>query len=156
MMLAPLQVMILLLAAALPSGAAVGAQDGRDAGVVIRDAWVRESTAARTSSSGYFTIENRTDTAVGLVKVALDGAADVQVHTIVEQQGQTAMRPVSVLRVPAHGSVDLAPGGTHVMLMDLARPLKVGTTVELTLTFDNGRTRKILAVVRPLSAVSAR
>jgi copper(I)-binding protein len=42
------------------------------------------------------------------------------------------------------------------MLMDVARPLKVGTIVEMTVTFDDGRTRRIRALVRPLSAMSAR
>jgi hypothetical protein len=73
-----------------------------------------------------------------------------------DQQGRAVMRPLSALHVPARGSIDLAPGGTHVMLMDIARPLKAGTTVEMTLTFDDGRTRTVRAVVRPLSAISAR
>ena len=40
--------------------------------------------------------------------------------------------------------------------MDIARPLQAGTTVAMTLTFDNGWTRTVRAVVRPLSAVSVR
>jgi copper(I)-binding protein len=151
-----LQAALLLLAAALSPGAATGPQAARDDGLVVRDAWVRESTPARTSSSGYFTIDNRTDRAVALVKVSVDGVADAQVHAIAGDQGQTVMRPLPALQIPAHGSVDLTPGGTHVMLMDIARPLKVGATVEMTVTFDDGRTRRVRALVRPLSAMSAR
>jgi copper(I)-binding protein len=42
------------------------------------------------------------------------------------------------------------------MLIDVAGPLRRGTTVEMTLTFDDGQVRKVRAVVRPLSAMSVR
>jgi periplasmic copper chaperone A len=154
-MSARLQIASVLLTTALPFGAA-SAQTAAGVSLVVRDAWVRESTATRTSSSGYFTIDNLTDKPVALVRVAIDGAGDAQMHAILEQHGQTAMKPLTAVPIPAHGSVALAPGGTHVMLMDLARPLKVGTTVEMTLTFDNQQTRKVRAVVRPLTAMSPR
>jgi len=46
------------------------------------------------------------------------------------------MEPVGPLDLPAGAMLDMAPGGMHVMLMDLVRPLKQGDTVELTLTFE--------------------
>lgn len=155
-MIGALPAIRLMIAAALLSPAGDAASAAPQGEITVRDAWVRESTATRTSSSAYFTIENRTNKAVTLVKVSLDDVADAQVHSMADQQGRAVMRPVSALPVPARGSVDLAPGGTHVMLMDIARPLKAGTTVEMTLTFDDGRTRTVRAVVRPLSAMSAR
>jgi copper(I)-binding protein len=146
---------VLLLSAMLSPGR-VQAPTAAPAGLVIRDAWVRASTATRTSSSAYLTIDNGTPTGTALVKIALDGVGDAQVHTMVEQQGQATMRPLAAVPVAAHAVVELAPGGTHVMLMDIARPLQAGTTVAMTLTFDNGWTRTVRATVRPLSAVSVR
>jgi copper(I)-binding protein len=127
-----------------------------DADIVVRDAWVRESTSLRTSSSGYCRIENRTARPVALVKVTVDGVKDTQVHTTVDQQGQATMRSVTRLTIPAHASVDLAPGGTHLMLTGIPRPLHVGDSIAVRLTFDDGRTRQARAIVRPLSAVSVR
>lgn len=150
------QAVLMLLSAALAADAAAQGRAAPAGGLAIQDAWVRESTAARTISSGYFRIENRTDRPVSLVKVSLQGVGDAQLHSVVEQQGQSAMRPLASIPIPAHGAVDLAPGGAHVMLMDIARPLRIGTSVEMTLTFDNRQTRKVRAVVRPLAAVSAR
>jgi copper(I)-binding protein len=146
---------VLLLSAMLSPGT-VPARTAAPAGLVIRDAWVRASTATRTSSSAYLTIDNGTPTGTALVKIGLNGVGDAQVHTMVEQHGQATMRLLAAVPIAAHAVVELAPGGTHVMLMDIARPLQVGTTVAMTLTFDNGWTRTVRAVVRPLSAVSVR
>ena len=128
----------------------------QDTDIAITDAWVRESTATRTASSGYFTIENRTDKPVTPITLSVAGVGDAQLHTMVDRQGQASMQPLEKLQIPPHASVDLAPGGIHVMMSDITRPLKVGSTVDLTLTFDGGRTRTVRAVVRPLSAISAR
>jgi periplasmic copper chaperone A len=155
-MIRSLQAMLLCLSAALPSGGAAQGHTAPAGGLVVRDAWVRESTASRTTSSGYFTIDNRTDTSVALVRVALEGVRNAQMHAVVEQQGQAGMRSLATISIPARGSVSLVPGGAHVMLIEVARPLRPGTSVEMTLTFDNKQTRRVRAVVRPMSAMSAR
>ena len=154
-MTAALPCCVLLLSALLAPGMPQ-AHTVAPPSLVIRDGWVRASTAIRTSSSAYFTIENGTPDGIALVKISLEGVGNAQVHTTVEQNGQTSMRHLASVPVPAHAVVELAPGGTHVMLMDIVRPLEVGTTVAMTLTFDNGWTRTARAVVRPLSATAAR
>jgi copper(I)-binding protein len=147
---------IMLLFTALPCGASAQPRPAASGAIVVRDCWVRESTAARTVSSGYLSIENKTGAAVSLVKVLVDGVRSAEIHTVVEEQGRTGMRPVPRMAIGAHGRVALAPGGTHVMLTDITRPLKRGTSVGMTLTFDNGQVRKVRAAVRPLDAMSAR
>lgn len=52
------------------------------------------------------------------------------------------------LAIPAGGTVELAPGGYHVMLMELAEPLKEGTTFDLTLTFENAGEQTVDVEVR--------
>jgi copper(I)-binding protein len=127
-----------------------------DATVVIHDAWVRESTATRTSSAAYMRIDNRSGRAVALVQVTVPGVETAQVHASVDRQGRTAMEPIARLTIPAGASVDLAPGGTHVMLTGIARPLVTGASIGMRLTFDDGHTRTVRAIVRPLSAMGPR
>lgn len=124
--------------------------------VTVRDAWVRESTAARTTSSAYFTIHNGGDMVVKLVKIGVAGVQHAQLHEMADQGGNPVMRRVDAVNIPVGATVELAPGGTHVMLTEIAAPLQSGTTVEMTLTFDSGRATTVQAVVRPLSATSAR
>jgi len=62
--------------------------------------------------------------------------------------GMMEMKPVSSIPVPANGSVELKPGGYHVMLMQLKNPLTTGGTVPLTLTFEKAGTKQVTAEVR--------
>jgi periplasmic copper chaperone A len=126
-----------------------------DADIAVRDAWVRESTASRTITSGYLTIENPTAQDVELVGVAVEGAGRAEMHAVV-QDGDAVMRRVESLTIPARSTVELAPGGTHVMLFDVNPPLVSGREAMVTLTFDNNRQETVRAVVRPLAAMSAR
>ncbi len=59
-----------------------------------------------------------------------------QIHVVAESAGMAQMRPTEAVDVPAHGSVALAPQGTHIMLMDLPRPLVAGERFPLTLQFE--------------------
>jgi copper(I)-binding protein len=66
------------------------------------------------------------------------------------------MLPVPAIDVKAKGEAVLKPGGLHVMLIDLKAPMKEGDTVPLTLTFDDGSTKKVDAkVVKPTAAPAA-
>lgn len=58
------------------------------------------------------------------------------------------MQPVDRIVVPASGSVSLEPGGYHIMLLELAKPLEMGSTIELTLKFENAGEVKVSAPVR--------
>jgi copper(I)-binding protein len=155
MMLRPLAA--LLLAAMAGSGQAPPrARAVPSEMLVVRDAWVRQTSATRTVTSGYMIIENRAASPITLRRVAVDGVGRAELHTVVDQNGQASMRPLATLVIPARGSVTLAPGTTHLMLTDVTRPLRVGTTVRMTFTFDGNQTRTVDARVRPLDADGAR
>jgi len=122
----------------------------------IHDAWVRQTSSVLTVSSGYFRIDNHTAAPIALIRVVVDGARNAELHTVVDDNGRTIMKPLARLSVPARGSVTLAPGATHLMVTDVTRPFRVGAHVRLTLTFDNYQTRTVQAIVRPLDAVSVK
>ncbi|MFC4639015.1 copper chaperone PCu(A)C [Deinococcus hohokamensis] len=65
-----------------------------------------------------------------------------------DRQGLSGMRSVARLSVPARGTLKMGPDGTHIMLMGLKRPLKVGERLTLTLSFVGGQTLKVQATVR--------
>jgi copper(I)-binding protein len=123
--------------------------------ITVRDAWVRESSAIRTVSAGYLTIDNRAANDRALVGVAVEGARRAELHTVL-QDGDAVMRRVESLTIPAQSAVELAPGGTHVMLFDVNPPLVAGEAATMTLTFDNKQQEIVRAVVRPLAAMSVR
>jgi periplasmic copper chaperone A len=59
-----------------------------------------------------------------------------------------AAKAVPELSVPAYGQTELKPGGVHIRLKDLTRPLQAGESVELTLTMDSGATITVTAPVK--------
>jgi copper(I)-binding protein len=62
--------------------------------------------------------------------------------------GAMTMRPINELALPAGETVQLKPGGYHIMLIDLVAPLEVGQTFDLTLSFGSGATKSVSVEVR--------
>ena len=83
---------------------------------------------------GYLTIENKGATPDKLIGGASPAAAKVEVHEMAMKDGVMTMRPVKGgLSIPPGQSITLAPGGYHIMLMELKAPLKQGDKVPVTL-----------------------
>lgn len=110
--------------------------------IVVRDAWIREPPP-RSPAAGYLVLENRGGESVALVAVATEAAAQTEIHVMEHKDDRMTMRPVAKLAVPAGAEVALKPGGTHLMLMELRRPLRDGDEVELVLRFGDGTERRI-------------
>ena len=67
------------------------------------------------------------------------GAA-VELHESINDNGVMKMEPhPEGFEIPAGGTLELKPGGKHVMLLGLVKPLAVGDTIELTLNFEGQR-----------------
>jgi copper(I)-binding protein len=115
----------------------------------IRDPWARASAPMQKNGAAYLAIVNHGGQADRLVGAAGDVAAMVELHTsAVDAQGIATMRPVDGVDVPAGGEAKLEPGGTHVMLMDLRRPLAEGASFPLELRFERAGTVTVEVVVR--------
>ena len=56
------------------------------------------------------------------------------------------MVQIDSIEVPAEGSVSLKPGGLHIMLMDVKKPMKAGDKVNLTLKFSDGRIVEVIDI----------
>ena len=109
--------------------------------IVVRDAWIREPPP-RSPAAGYLVIENRGGESVALVAVATEVAEQTEIHVMEYKNDRMTMRRVAKLEVPAGGEVALKPGGAHLMLMELRRPLRDGDEVELALRFGDGTERR--------------
>ena len=125
----------------------MGAMGGHDMG-----AMGSEQATGRVTGA-FMVIENAGDTPDQLVGAAVSPgiAGAVEIHeTTVGENDVMQMRPVQAIEVPARGSVELKPGGYHIMLLDVQRDLNPGDTVTLTLSFASGASLDVDATVRPL------
>ena len=85
-----------------------------------------------------------------LVTAATDHAAMAMVHQTETVDGVSRMRMAHAIAVPAEGTVQFAPGGTHIMLEGLKQPLVAGEGLVLELTFDqSGRMVVPVKIVAP-------
>lgn len=93
-----------------------------------------ETTAK--AGGGYMTITNTGESADVLVGVKADFPR-VEIHESVEEDGVMKMNHVGRIEIPAGETVELKPGGYHVMFMGLSEPLEEGGTIPATLVFEN-------------------
>ena len=104
--------------------------------LMITAAWARATPPGVTTAAAYLTVTND-GAADRLLGASSPAARQVLLHAEVEEHGMQHMRQLEGLEVPAHGSVELAPGRFHLMLIDIAGPLKPGEQIALTLHFEN-------------------
>ena len=105
--------------------------------LAIDDMRVRETIPGQRTGSGYFSLVNNGQTACTLAGVSSPAAGRVEVHEHRHSDGAMRMRRVDKLVVDAGAEVTFEPGGYHLMLLDLERPLKRGETVTVRLDFGD-------------------
>lgn len=130
------------------------AHAGQSAQVHADKAWIRVLPAG-LPAGGYVTLHNTGDTAVALTGASSPRYAHVMLHQSTTDGGMGRMSMVDQLAIPAHGSVALAPGGYHLMLMQATKAVNAGETVSVTLDFADGSQLPVDFLARPANAVDA-
>ena len=115
--------------------------------ISVHDAWTRPANPG-VNAAGYLLITNKGRTADRLVAAESPIATTVSIHQSQTVGGVTSMRAVDGIPVRAGQTVTLAPGGFHLMLEGLKRPLKVGDRAPLTLSFVKAGVVRTILVVR--------
>jgi periplasmic copper chaperone A len=142
-----------LALAALGAPPAAAHEFHRLGDIVIEQPWSR-ATPVKVGGA-YMTLRNNGAVADRLVKVASPLAERGEIHETKVEGGTAMMRPVESIELkPRGGSVQLKPGGLHVMLMGLQRPLKEGERIKLVLTFERAGTIEIEARVEKAGALA--
>jgi copper(I)-binding protein len=100
--------------------------------VTVSDAWVRTPAPGQKVAAAYMELTSKQNSF--LTSVASPAAGAVELHSTSVDGGVAKMRPVGRIELPGGKPVKLAPGGLHIMLVDLKQPLKPGDKVPLTLT----------------------
>jgi len=105
--------------------------------LVITQAWSRATPGGAKVGGGYLTIENKGSAPDRLIGGSAEVSDKVQVHEMAVNNGVMTMRPLDQGLVIEPGkTVKLAPGGYHLMLLDLKNPLKQGEKLPITLEFE--------------------
>lgn len=117
-------------------------------GIAISDGWARQPNPAHAMAAGYLTIRNHQPQPVTLVGASSPAAGVVELHEMITAGGIMSMRQVKTIAIAPGATVELRPGGLHLMLIDLTRPLQPGQTIDVTLRFDDGSSRQVQLPIR--------
>lgn len=122
----PLLALVLLLGGARAQAAGCEA-------LTIRDAHINDAPPGAPAMAGYLTLVNAGDSAVVIDGVSTAAFNSAAFHTMSMHNGVMHMQAESKLVVPAHGELNFAAGGRHLMLVGAKKPLAVGDSAVVTL-----------------------
>lgn len=135
---------LLALLSALPAAAQVA----------VTDAWIRGTVPGQKATGAFMQLTSLSD--MTLVGAASPAAKVVEIHEMKQEGGMMKMNAVNRVALPANKTVELKPGGYHIMMMELTQPLREGDTVPLTLTFEDKAGKKQMVEVKaPVRALTA-
>ncbi len=138
--------LIALPAAAQHAPAAVTAGD-----LSITLPWTRAAGATGTGV-GFLTIRNTGSQPDRLISASTPVARVVELHTHLRDGDIMRMRPAADIPIPAGGTVQLRPGGLHIMMIGLTQALRQGTEVPLTLRFERAGEVQVMLHVQSAGA----
>jgi hypothetical protein len=142
--------LMLGLSLGLPAIAAPAADE-----ILIANPYVRAVPAMMENSALFVTLKNTGSSDRAVVSASSRAAKVVELHTHVKDGEVMRMRQIDKIDLKAGQATVLEPGGLHVMLLGLKRPLSVGTTVQVELSFDDGSTKTVVAPVKQVRGMHA-
>jgi periplasmic copper chaperone A len=144
----------LVLAAALTLIAGPSVAESYKVGaIVIEQPWARATPKGATIGAGYMKITNTGSEPDRLIGGSVPFAGRFEVHSMTMEQGVMKMRELKDgLEIKPGETVELKPGGYHVMFVDLKEPLKQGEDVSVTLKFAKAGTIEVKYPVEPVGA----
>ena len=113
--------------------------------------WTRATPPGAKVGAGFVTLKSAgaADRVIGATSPV---AGRVEMHVTIREGEVMRMREVRTLEIPAGGTFELKPGGAHLMLVDLKRPLKQGGKVPLTLQLEKGGALALEMTVEEMGA----
>ena len=149
---------------ALSIGAAVPAYAQQDTQVALQvteqqhpaiqvvEAWSRELPPNAPVGAAFMSIENHSDTPDRLISAESPVAEVTELHAHIHEGDVMRMVKVDSIDVPMNGRLTLEPGGYHIMLIDLKKPLVAGENLPLSLQFEHAGQMDVIVDIRSSDA----
>lgn len=133
-----------------------GADTFKVGAITIAVPWTRATPGGAKVAGGYLKLTNAGTTADRLIAGTSDIAGRLEFHEMAMNNGVMQMRPLSAgIDIKPGETVELKPGGLHVMFMDLKRQLKQGETAKATLEFEKAGKVEVTFKVEAIGGASA-
>lgn len=139
---------VLVLAACAPTASGPAASGPK---IAVEAVWGRTSPAVADAGAFYLVVKNTGSAPDKLIGVKSEACGKAELHETVQGSGgMMEMKPIAgqTIEIPAGGTVELKPGGMHVMCMMKQADFKAGDKYSLTLTFEKSGEMKLDAEIR--------
>lgn len=113
------------------------------ADIEVSEIYVKQTPPNAKNTAIFLKIKNNTAQNIALVDAECDLSEYTEIHTILREGDKMTMIKVPELTINANSSLELKPGGDHIMLFDLKKPVTKDSKANLTLTFSNGESLKL-------------
>ena len=137
--------------AVLLAAPAAQAHDYTEGSLKIGHPWARETASMARAGGAFLKIENTGDAPDRLLKASTPMAARAEVHTVIREGDVMRMREVAAIDLAPKSTTELKPGSYHIMLMELAGPLKAGDRFPMTLVFEKAGSITVEILVEKMS-----
>ena len=114
----------------------------------ITDAWIKNLPTVVPVRAGYMKISNKQSRTITILSLESNAFESIEIHQSIDQDGVTRMQSIASLSIRPGGSLELAPGGFHLMMMNPMEQLIPGKKVAVTLHYQDQKTQTIDMVVR--------
>lgn len=112
------------------------ARAGKTGDLMVEQAWAKPSPPGVRTGAAYVSITNMGSDPDKLISASTDIAETVELHEHVMEDGLSKMRELPFIELAAGKKADIAPGRTHIMLIDIKAPLKEGESFPMTFNFE--------------------
>ena len=124
--------------------------------ILVIDAFARASaTPNPMSGAAYISVQNNSAEADRLVAISAVGVGSIMLHETVMTGDVSKMNETAAQNIPPQGALTMKPGGLHLMLMEMEKPLRKGESLTVVLTFEKAGALEVVVPIASVGAVSA-
>ena len=105
----------------------------------VYDAWIRAAPPGSRMLAGYATLKNTGDAPISVLTVQSDAFRQSSIHETVVERDVTRMRELPRIDLAPGVTIEMKPGGAHLMLMEPRHPIAVGAKVQIVFLLADGR-----------------
>lgn len=110
------------------------------ADIEVSNIYVKQTPPKAKNTAIFLTITNNSDKDIALVDAESDLSDNIELHTHLHEGKKMKMIKVPEITIKARSSIELKPGGDHIMLFDIKEAVTKESKTNLTLNFSNGET----------------
>lgn len=111
--------------------------------VLLVDPYAKATPPNAKNSAAFMKIENKSNSDIELLAASSNISKVTEIHTHIEENGMKKMIQIPSIKIPANSSVELKPGGLHIMFLGIQNQINENSNIDLNLTFSNGKTYEL-------------